>query len=257
MVDSSVVHAYDAVASKYDAQLARNPVAAEMRRQLHVHFGHIFRSGDRVLDFTAGTGADALYLASRGISVTALDASLGMIAELRQNAAHQNSQIESSVLSAERIGELDGHFDGAISAFAGLNTIEDMPLLARNLAALIKPRGHVVLHALNRFCFWQWSANLLRQRGARDGAMCVGAVSVPHRLFDPLGLWREVFAPYFDVCQLYALSVIAAPAVVKRIPRVAPLIFRLDRTVGRMFPAAGDFFVMDLVRSDERGHTGP
>ncbi len=241
MVDASIARAYDAIAAEYDAQLARNPVAAEMRRQLHAHFDCVFRRGDCVLDFTAGTGADALYLAARGISVTALDASPGMIAELHRNAARRGVQVQARVLAAEHLSEFDAHFDGAISTFAGLNTIDDLPRLARDLAARVKPRGRVILHVLNATCLWHRPSRFWKP----------GKSLVPHRLYNPFEV-SAAFIPYFSAREVYALSVIAAPAVVKRLPRVVPLIFRLDRMLGRLFPARGDFFVLDLERADDR-----
>jgi 2-polyprenyl-3-methyl-5-hydroxy-6-metoxy-1,4-benzoquinol methylase len=252
VVESFVARAYDAIAAEYDAQLEKNPVAVYMRAELHAHLARTFHAGARVLDFTTGTGSDALFLAERGIQVTAIDISPRMTSELEEKAAQRGLPLEVRVLPAERMGELCGQYDGALSTFAGLNTIEDMPRLGRDLAARVKQRGRVIIHALNEFCLWQ----ALAHRGERDGNLRVGGEIIPHRLYNPFQLWRAAFAPHFEVRQIYALSVIAAPAVVKRMPRYAPLIFRLDCAVGKLLPALGDFFVMDLERSDERGRAG-
>ena len=250
-----VARAYDAIASDYDAQLAENPVASWMRGILWEHFVRTFPPHGRILDLTAGTGADACFLASRGFRVTALDASPGMIAEMERKAARRGLQIDARVLPAEHLNELQvGEFDGVISTFAGLNTIENLPRLAHDLAACVKPSGRVVLHALNTFCLWESVANILRHRGKRDGAMRVGAESVAHRLYDPYTLWRGSFAPYFDLRQVYGLSLIAAPALVKRWPTLAPALFRIDMVLGNLFHTAGDFFVMDLERRDASRH---
>lgn len=242
--------AYDLIAADYDTQLARSPVAVAMRDELHVHMDRIFRPGDHVLDFTAGTGADALYLAERGIRITALDVSPAMIAELARKASERQLALEARILAAERLAELDACFDGAISTFAGLNTIEDLPRLARDLASHVRPGGRVLLHALNAFCFWQAVAHRLGRGGARTGEMHVGELRVRHRLWTLSTLQCEVFAPWFILRRAYALSVIAAPAIVTRWPRWAPLIFRLDRMVGRRFTESGDFIVLELVRRD-------
>jgi SAM-dependent methyltransferase len=244
----SVALAYDLIAPDYEAQMARNPVAVEMRRQLHEHMDRIFRPGDHVLDFTAGTGADALYLAQRGIAVTALDVSPGMIAELLRHAAGWGLRIDARVLDAEHLGDLAAKFDGAISTFGGLNTIDNLPRLGRDLATCVKPRGRVILHGLNAFCLWQAVAHRLGRGGHRDGQVRVGDVHVQHKLYRPNALWREAFSPWFRLRQVYGLSVIAAPAVVTRWSRWAPLICRLDRALGRWLIEAGDFIVMDLER---------
>jgi SAM-dependent methyltransferase len=248
--NEQVARAYDAIASEYAAQLESNPVAAYMRVQLHAHFARVFHRGDRVLDFTAGTGLDALFLAARGVRVTATDVSPAMIAELRQSAAARGLPIDARVVAAERLGEWDNHFDGAISTFAGLNLIADLPRVAENLAHTVRPGGRVILHGLGRSCFWYAAANRLRSRGTRSGNLCVGATSVAHRLYDPFALWHAAFERHFKLREAYAQSVIAAPALVKRAVRFAPAIFWTDRLVGRMLPAAGDFFVLDLERRE-------
>lgn len=248
----SIARAYDLIAPEYEAQLARNPLAVGMRLELHQHFNQAFRLGDHILDFTAGTGVDALYLAARGITVTALDASPGMMAELLRHAADRGLRIDARVLDAEHLGELDGKFDGAISTFGGLNTIDDLPRLGRDLAACVKPHGRVILHALNAFCLWQALAQRLGRGGRRDGNVRVGHVYVAHQLYRPTPLCHEVFSPWFKLKQIYGLSVIAAPALFMRWPRWSRVIWRLDRAVGRRLIEAGDFFVMDLERSDDR-----
>ncbi|MBI4786843.1 MAG: methyltransferase domain-containing protein [Chloroflexi bacterium] len=249
-------NAYDALAPDYDAQLAQNPVAVWMRAILWEHFVSVFPPRGRILDLTAGTGADACFLAARGFRVTALDASAGMIVELEKNATRRGLQIDARVLAAEHLSELDVRdFDGVISTFAGLNTIENLPTLARELTTCVRPRGRVIVHALGEFCLWESVANLLRHRGRRDGTMRVGAASVAHRLYNPYTLWRDTFAPNFELRQVYGLSLIVAPALVKRVPTLAPALFRADLVLGNLFPAAGDFFVLDLERRDEGSYT--
>ena len=232
--------AYDALASTYDAQLRQDPVAGYMRAQLHAHFTRVFHAGERVLDFTAGTGIDARFLTARGVRVTALDASAGMIAELRRSLPDADAR----VLPAARLNELAGQdFDGALSTFAGLNLIDDLPRLARDLSGCLKPRGRVILHALNEFCLWQG-----RRRTVRP--VQLGRFTVTHRFYHPLRLWSTVLARYFEPCEVYALSIVAAPALVRRLPRLAPALFAADRLAGRLWPAAGDFFVLELERRD-------
>lgn len=249
--ESAVARAYDEIARDYDAQLARNPVACEMRHHLHRHFNRVFRPGDRILDFTAGTGADALCLAARGISVTALDASPGMLAELSRRAAQRGLAIDVRVLPAGRLIEAGGPFDGAISTFGGINTIADPERLARDLARCVRPHGRVVLHVLNAFCLWQAVTSIWRHGGPRDGVLRVGETRLQHVLYNPGELVRA-FAPHFESRRVYGLSVIAVPALVSRFPRWAHRMIQLDAAIGGWLAGAGDFFVLELERLDER-----
>ena len=247
----SIARAYDAIASDYDAQLETSPLAREMRRQLHHHFTRLYHPGDRVLDFTAGTGIDACFLASIGVRVTALDISSEMIGRLNARASNLGLTIETHVLDVQDLAQINvSEFDGAISTFAGLNTIGDIPRLARTLSARLKPRAHVLIHALNRFCLWEALASFLYSRPHRASTktFSVDGQSIPYTLFDPNELWRSAFTPSFRLRAVYGMSVIASPAMVIRFPRLTPVLLGVDRVMGRLFPAAGDFFVMELER---------
>jgi SAM-dependent methyltransferase len=249
----TVASAYDAIAHEYDAHLAGDPVAGYMRRHLHEHMRRIFRPGDHVLDLSAGTGTDACYLAALGAQVTALDASPCMIAGLKQSAARRGVQVDARVLPAECLDELDAHnLAGAISTFAGLNTMNDLPRLVQNLAERLKPHGRVLVHALNAFCFWRWVADRKGARSRREG-MCqisIGGQVVPHRVYNPFALWRAAFAQQFDLRRVYALSVVVGLPFIKRFPYAARPLFALDRIMGQVLPAAGDFFVVELEKRD-------
>jgi ubiquinone/menaquinone biosynthesis C-methylase UbiE len=246
-----LARAHDALAPTYDDTLAANPVAVWMRAQLWKHYARVFPLNARLLDFAAGTGADALYLARGGARVVALDISAGMIAELQRRANELGVHLDARVLSAENLDRLEiDKVDGALAGFAGLNTIDDLPRLSRNLARLLNPHGRVILHALNSFCLWETINRFLhghlprpRKQQTRIGGECV-----VHQFYDPFVLFREAFAAEFALREVYALSVIAAPTWIRRAPRVAPLILSLDRVVGRAWPTAGDFFVIDLER---------
>jgi SAM-dependent methyltransferase len=257
---TTVTRAYDAIAQEYDAHLERDPVARYMRARLHEHFRRLFRPGDHVLDLTAGTGTDACYLAALGVQVTALDASPGMVAELKQTAARRGLQIEAQVLAAECLDELDARdMDGAISTFAGLNTMDDLPRLAQNLAERLKPHGRVLVHALNAFCLWRWVADRKGVRSRREGMwqVPIGGQIVPHRVYNPFALWRTAFAEQFDLRRAYALSVIAGLPLIKRFSFAAGPLFALDRIMGQMFPATGDFFVVELEKRDAQRRNTP
>jgi len=234
----TVARAYDAIAREYDAHLAGDPVAGYMRMRLHEHLARLFHPGDHVLDLSAGTGADACYLAELGVQVTALDASPGMMAELKRTATRRGLLIVAHVLPAERLDELDVHdLDGVLSTFAGLNTMDDLPRLAQNLAERLKPHGRVLLHALNA----RFPHNTIYR-------VSIGGQIVPHRMHNPFTLWRAAFADHFDIRRVYALSVVTGLTLAKRFPFAMRPLFALDRIMGCVFPAAGDFFVMELEK---------
>lgn len=247
----NLARAYDAAAPTYDAALAQNPVAVWMRQQLWAHYVRAIPPGARVLDFTAGTGADAISLALRGAHVVACDVSPGMLDELQRRALAAQVHVETHVLAAEMLDRLDEPpFDAAVSGFAGINTIQALPRLAVALARLVRPRGRVLIHALNATCVWETANQLAHGHlpRARRAQTCIGGETIAVRFLNPRDLYRSAFAAQFTLRELYALSVITAPTWMKRTGPLAPALFHADRVLGRVFPAAGDFFVMDLDR---------
>ena len=78
----------------------------------------------------------------------------------------------------------------------------------------------------------------------------IGKQIVQHRVYNPFALWRIAFADYFDVRRVYGLSVVAGLPLMKRFPCAGHPLFALDRILGRVFPAAGDFFVIELEKRD-------
>jgi len=64
--NDQVARAYDAIASEYDAQLGWIRLRRTCALNCTRIFSRVFHPADRVLDFTAGTGLDALFLAARG-----------------------------------------------------------------------------------------------------------------------------------------------------------------------------------------------
>lgn len=247
----NIARAYDAAAPEYDAALAQDPVAVWMRQQLWAHYARVIPAQARILDFTAGTGADAIFLAQRGAQVLACDVSSGMLEELQRRARAEQLRVETRVLAAELLDRLDGQpFDAAVSGFAGINTIETPPQLAHNLARLVKPRGRVILHALNATCIWETVNQIAHGQlpRTRTAEIRIGGEQVKLHFFNPHELFRRAFAAQFTMRDLYGLSLVTAPTWIKRAGPLAPALFRADRVLGRVLPAAGDFFVMDLER---------
>src|SRR5262249_34320291 len=123
----NVAEAYDRIAAAYDRQIRGDEW---MRRALHADYARTFVPGQTVLDIGCGTGADTLELARRGVRVVAVDASSAMVEQLRQRVAHAglDALVDARVLDIAELARLDiPALDGAVSAFAPLSTVPDLP----------------------------------------------------------------------------------------------------------------------------------
>jgi SAM-dependent methyltransferase len=256
---NSAALAYDAIAAGYDAQVQGD---LWMRRVLHAHYARLFKPGDRVLDVGCGTGIDALFLAQRGVHVVAIDISSSMIAELQAKLRSSPiaDRVQARVLAVEDLGQLgNGHFDGLISAFAGLSALDDLRQFSRDAAELVRPGGRLVLHLLNRFSLWEclgymthadWpSARSVGRLRTRE--FSIGGRAVRHRLYYADELFQTAFAERFMLRDTYALGSLRPPHTVHRFsPALVHYLERLDVRCGGwpLLRYAGRFFVLDLER---------
>jgi SAM-dependent methyltransferase len=206
--------AYDAIAGAYDAQVARS---SWVRARLWQRLDALFPPGARVLDATAGTGADALHLAARGVAVTACDLSPAMLERLAAKAPAITRRVADCARLAAAFPA--ARFDGVLSTFAGLNTVLDLAGFAAGAAGLLEPGGVLFVHVLNRlplaalvrrFRSGGWQAGAAGVAATWRGwqLVTIGGVPVPHRLHSPRRLYREVFARDFELLRVSGQGVL-------------------------------------------------
>jgi ubiquinone/menaquinone biosynthesis C-methylase UbiE len=147
---------FDRIAASYDHDFTDSLIGRAQRSLVWKVLLKTFRPNDNVLELNCGTGEDALFLASNGISVFACDASQQMIfqAESRLQKREPAPPIVFCHLPTERITDLDPslRFDGAFSNFSGLNCVADLASVSNNLSSLIKTGGSLVLCLSTRVC---------------------------------------------------------------------------------------------------------
>jgi ubiquinone/menaquinone biosynthesis C-methylase UbiE len=259
----SAAEAYTRIAADYDAYVAGD---AWMRRALQAHYARLFLPSERVLDIGCGSGLDSMFLARRGVQVLALDVSPGMLEQARRNiaAAGLESLVDLRVLDAGALDGLDVHVDGAISAFAALNTVPNLGDIAGALRRLVRPRGRVVVHMLNRFSAWEllgyiarrdWLAARMMGRASMR-QFTIGGQAVGHHMFD----WRDACAHFtthgFKLRRAYSLGALRPPHTVQRLPReLIGSLEWLDVRLGDLplLREVGRFFVLDLERCATQG----
>ncbi len=144
--DPTLAQAYwDTAAETYVQDFTGTGIGETRRHAVWRRLDKIFSPGQKLLELNCGTGIDAVHLAERGIQLVACDISSRMIELARQLAATTNTSelIDFRVLPNEEIGSIKGEnvFDGAFSNFCGLNCVEDLPAVVRELTRLVKPES--------------------------------------------------------------------------------------------------------------------
>jgi SAM-dependent methyltransferase len=255
-----VAQAYDALAGDYDQRVTED---LWMRRVLWSRYRRLFHAGERVLDVACGTGLDTLHLAGSGLDVVGIDASPGMIGQLRAKAERVGlaGRIETRVGDA---AELDGwpaaSFDGIVSAFAGLNTT-DLAAFAAGAARLLRPGGRMIVHMLGPASLWKRLLLLVRGRrreardlGTRRGRpVTIEGRTVEHALLPADETYRRYFATGFALRRAYALGFLWPQGCNAVLP------FFLRRALGAAEPWLGSlpalrnggrFFVLEMERRE-------
>ncbi|MDQ0286560.1 SAM-dependent methyltransferase [Desulfofundulus luciae] len=111
------------------------------------------RPGMSVLDVGCGTGNYSLELARRGLKVTGLDISPGMLAKARAKAQAEGLPVEFVQGDAVQLPFPDDSFDGVISVSA-MEFVPDLGAALQEAYRVLKPRGRLVVGLIGRDSSW-------------------------------------------------------------------------------------------------------
>lgn len=267
--------AFDAVAAEYDDTFSFTGVGRWYRAALREWLEAAFPSGSHVLELGCGTGEDTVWLASRGVHVTAVDASAAMLEVARAKVARARAHAavrfvladladlrwperlpvprhtlvaEPAPPLAEVPASATAPFHGALAAFGVLNCLDGPARMAvaRTLAALVHRGARVILVVMGPLCPWEIAWHLLRGRpGAaarrwRSGACArVGDGEVQVWYPSPRRLARE-FGNEFAVVGIAGIGALLPPPYLEPLVRRRPSVFqrlaRLERRWSATFP---------------------
>jgi len=261
---------FDRLADDYDARFTDSRLGRRLRRKVQRHLAEAFTPGQHLLELGCGTGEDAVWLAERQITVTAVDASAAMLGRAREKAARRGveGRISFRRVDLNRPGngalaaEPDSPpFDGALSDFGALNCLSDRAPLLAELAQRIRPGGHLVLVVMGPFCLLEFAGHLLRGRPraatrrfrpaarARLDEQASVAVHYP----SPRRLRREL-APWFRHRKSVGIGLLLPPTdfarFVERRPRLFAAADALDDRLTALLPSSwlSDHYLMILER---------
>ena len=198
---SLAARAFDAEAPGYDEGFGSNPVGLLLRYVFQERLRALWQPGSRVLDLGCGTGDDALFLASQGVFVHAVDIAPQMIERARAKAAERGldaGQLRFELRAAEEVAGAGSGFDGAYSGFGALNCA-DLAAVASGLGAALRPGAPVLLSLMGRHPLPALLERALTGRGEAPrgrGRPVVGGVLLPVAYLTPGDARRALGGPF-------------------------------------------------------------
>jgi ubiquinone/menaquinone biosynthesis C-methylase UbiE len=241
---------FDKAAETYDETFTNTVIGRAERDAVWEELGRVFHSGQRILELNCGTAVDAMHLAESGVRVLACDIAPRMIdiARQRLSSTQLGHLIDLRVLATEDIAVLsdEGPFDGAFSNFAGLNCVEDLSAVARNLARLVKAGAQVLLCVSNHFVPLEIAWHLAHGRPRRAMRRFKHSGTVGHITDDgkvvvhypTVERFARLFAPDFELRRWRGIGVTMPPAYfepwARRFPKAFEWLAKTDLWVGRL-----------------------
>lgn len=264
---STAVEAFDRVAASYDDSFTRTVIGQAQRKQVWGRLLKAFSPGDRILELNCGTGEDARFLAIRGRRIVACDGSAEMIKVASNRAQREAAGAEVSFqhLSNEDLRLLSRSqlFDGAYSNFSGLNCLSDLRPVARDLASLVRPGGHVLMCVWSRVCVGElvWyllhgETNKAFRRFSGKAQARVGGLTITVS-YPTVGEVQRAFAPWFELKDRCAIGLFVPPSYVESwASRHSAMIGYLEKMDGVFaeFPVLrdlGDHLLLEFTRCNQ------
>ena len=257
---SSVAEAFSRKANKYDAFGQGHANLTRMRQKVYARIESVVPPGSRLLELNAGTGADAVAMVEKGFQVHATDLSGGMVAEIGRKIGSLGlaERLTAQQCSFTELASISGGpYEGIYSNFGGLNCIDDLRTVTRELPRLLRPHGAVVLVIMPRVCPWELAhffkdpktATRRLRRGSQEAN--VEGVRFLTTYFSVKEA-ADAFAPAFRQEHVEALSLVTPTADNKRFAVRHPRLFRglvqLDELLSPLplIRGWGDFFILTM-----------
>jgi SAM-dependent methyltransferase len=270
-MNASVIHpaavAFDSIADEYDQVFTRSVIGKAQRAQVWRAIERTFRSGDRVLELNCGTGEDALFMARRGISVFATDASGEMIrsAKRRHLTEAADLPVKFEQIAIESLASIGEHnsFEGAVSNFSGLNCVADLRPVACELARLLVPGASALFCISARICAWETLWYIARgdaRRAFRRWPGAANAVLKGHEVeihYPTVRKMCRAFAPWFALRSIMGVGILVPPSYAeswaRQHTRSLTFMSKMDRLLCHIpgIRTLGDHVLLHLERTVE------
>ncbi|GEA08347.1 hypothetical protein KUL42_31080 [Alteromonas sp. KUL42] len=239
--------AFSRLAASYDTEFSGTVLGRYYRARVHARCEKYWPGGKHIVEINAGTGEDALFLASLGNRVLATDIAQPMVDKIAEkaNKLGLTDSIDCKPLAIEQLCDLHGQqFDGLLSNFGGLNCIADFESFVDSANKLLRPGSYMILVLMGRWVPWEWGY-----------FGCRGQFSKAIRRVEGRTLWREmeIYYPrlstvkrqlgkHFELMHSEGLGIVMPPSyvndVVKRHPRLFAKLAVLEEKLANWSPLA-------------------
>lgn len=149
--------AFDTYATVYDTHFTGSLIGKAQRARVYTHVQkHIDGSIKTALELNCGTGEDAIWLASKGLTVLATDISEGMLQVARQKKINELTEFKR--LEIQNINTLQPKtFDLVFSNFGGLNCLapNEMIAFSSHCSGLQNKGNKLALVIMGKKCLWE------------------------------------------------------------------------------------------------------
>lgn len=186
------------------------------------------RPGERALDAGCGTGRLCGRLAQRGLAVVGVDVSAAMLETARRWTANQPG-VDLVRADMQSLPFPSGGFD-LVCAFTALEFVTVPETALRELWRQVRPRGRLVVAALNAYGAW---ARHRRRAAARGG----GGLTAQARFFHPWELKAMLQKATGEERVQWASTVFIPPRSGAALIGLSPAVDRLGRLFLRPFGA--------------------
>jgi ubiquinone/menaquinone biosynthesis C-methylase UbiE len=251
---ATVNKAFSKQSVNYDADDQQNIVLQDMRMQVYDHVNQFIKPASHILELNAGTGIDALHFSKEGHFVHATDLSDGMVAamekKIRDHSDGIHSRLTCQQLSYDSLQTLSGKkYDYVFSNFGGLNCIDDLSKVTRQLPSLLNDGAYVTWVIMPKVCVWEmlW---LLRghpraafRRFNRNGVMAHLEGEYFKTYYHSLSDMHKAFGKQFKFISAEGLCTFSPPPSRGDFPIKHPMLYkslrRIDSLLNKAFPISG------------------
>jgi len=247
------------MADEYDAMREMNIPVKIMRNKFYKTVSSFVKPPANVLELNCGTGIDAFHFAESGYKVTATDISDKMLINAMNKGSHPNLTFKK--LNLLKLDKLEEKYDLIISNLGGLNCLNDLSKLSKDVSELLKPNGFFIASVMPQFCLWEFALifkgefkRALRRLKKYGVIANVGGEKIFVKYYSPK-IFYSYFKKDFVLKKTTGLRIFAptqpASHWYEKHPSITKVLDSIDNKIESFYPASfiGDYYIAVLQKT--------